>query len=74
LGATPDRNMTGRGFMFDPVKMAQLDKIFNIELDVKSMTDMTDMTDYGMDKHLKNQESEHEKGVNSEVIPSENAS
>jgi hypothetical protein len=27
-----------------------------------------------MDKHLKNQESEHEKGVNSEVIPSENAS
>lgn len=74
LGGKPDRNMSIRGFIFDPKKLNQLDKIFNIELEVKDMTDMTDMTLFGMDKHLIQPEIEHEITQNKEVLPSENAS
>ena len=32
LGATPDRNTSNRGFVFEKKKMDQLDKLFNISL------------------------------------------
>lgn len=55
LGAVATRNMNSRKLLFNETKLDQLEKLFNLSLEVKVMTDMTDMTQsgsIGLDKHL----------------------
>lgn len=52
LGATLNRDMKERKFVFNQKKLDHLDKLFNLSLEVKDMTDMRDMTHSGMDKYV----------------------
>jgi hypothetical protein len=57
FGGKPSRDMKNRGHIFDEKKLKQLESFYNLSLEVKvkDMTDMTDMTlsgDVGLDKHL----------------------
>jgi hypothetical protein len=57
FGGKPSRDMKNRGHIFDEMKLKQLESLYNLSLEVKvkDMTDMTDMTvsgGVGLDKHL----------------------
>jgi hypothetical protein len=57
FGGKPSRDMKNRGHVFDEKKLKQLESLYNLSLEVKvkDMTDMTDMTlstGIGLDKHL----------------------
>ena len=57
FGGKPSRDMKNRGHIFDEKKLKQLESLYNLSLEVKvkDMTDMTDMTvsgGVGLDKHL----------------------
>ncbi len=57
LGAALDRDMKERKLVFDRKKLEQLDKLFNLSLEVKAlgtegMTEMTDMTHIELDRLL----------------------
>jgi hypothetical protein len=57
FGGKPSRDMKNRGYVFDQKKLKQLESLYNLSLQVKvrDMTDMTDMTLSGgvnLDKHL----------------------
>ena len=64
FGGKPSRDTKNRGYIFDQKKLKQLESLYNLSLDVKvkDMTDMTDMTLFegiGIGKHLQ-KESNHE--------------
>jgi hypothetical protein len=68
FGGKPSRDMKNRGYVFDPKKLEQLKNLYNLSLNVKvkDMTDMTDMTHSGgvnLDKHLGNLSQKHEEEV-----------
>ena len=75
FGGKPSRDMKNRGHIFDEKKLKQLESFYNLSLEVKvkDMTDMTDMTlsgDVGLDKHLHlsntNEETERNFGDKNE--------
>jgi hypothetical protein len=66
FGAKPSRDTKNRGHVFDKNKMDQLDNLYNLSLkvEVKDMTEMTEMTlsgGVGMDKHLSSFEANEAK-------------
>lgn len=57
FGGKPSRDTKNRGYIFDQKKLKQLESLYNISLDVKvkDMTEMTDMTEFtgvSLDKHI----------------------
>jgi hypothetical protein len=56
FGARPSRDRKSRKLIFDQIKLQRLSKIYDLEIDVKVgtsiMTDVTDVTDVGLDKHF----------------------
>jgi hypothetical protein len=57
FGGKPSRDMKHRGHVFDEKRIKQLESLYNLSLEVKvkDMTDMTEMTVFsgiGLDKHL----------------------
>jgi hypothetical protein len=70
FGSKPSRDMKNRGHVFNQKKLKQLDSLYNLSLNVKvkDMTDMTDMTVSGgvcLDKHLGDlsQKDDEEVGI-----------
>jgi hypothetical protein len=68
FGGKPSRDMKNRGHIFDEKKLKQLESLYNLSLEVKvkDMTDMTDMTvsgGVGLDKHLHDVSKSDEVGI-----------
>jgi hypothetical protein len=73
FGAKPSREPKNRGHIFSKRKLDQLQSLYNLSLEVKvrDMTDMTDMTHsgcVGLDKHLETPTSDKENDNNIEKL------
>ena len=56
FGAKPSSDGKKRGLVFDRNKLERIGKIYELSIDVKvgtCLTDITDLTDVGLDRHLK---------------------
>lgn len=68
FGGKPSRDMKNRGYVFNEKTLKQLESLYNISLNVKvkDMTDMTDMTLSGhvsLDKHLDVSKNDDDVGI-----------
>jgi hypothetical protein len=60
FGAERSRDKTSRKLVFDPSKLDRLDKVYDLDVEVKLVTHMTHMTHVGLDKHLQEQPEDKE--------------
>jgi hypothetical protein len=78
FGATSLKTREGRYLLFDILKLNKLDKIYNVDLEIKVVTHVTHVTHVGLDRHIENgpkhAQTDDKKDVKNTVQDSQNVS